>query len=158
MPPRTWSSRAARRAAVHRPLRLLLRTLLAAATCLLTAAALAAPGDEIVDLAAPPSIAVRTTGLASWYGAAHQGRRTASGQAYDARALTAAHRTLPLDTRLRVTNLANGRKVTVRVSDRGPFRSRRIIDLSRAAAARLGLVRQGVGRVKIEILREGALS
>jgi rare lipoprotein A len=104
-------------------------------------------------LGATRSTGVPTVGLASWYGAAHHGRATASGERYDMRDFTAAHRTLPLDTQLRVTNLANGRKVLVRVSDRGPFTGRRIIDLSRAAAAQLGLVRKGIGRVKVEIVR-----
>jgi rare lipoprotein A len=110
-------------------------------------------GDEVVGQTKhnrkPP---YRKIGLASWYGAKWQGRRTSSGDAFDRHELTAAHRTLPLHTRLRVTNLANGRNVEVKVSDRGPYKHHRIIDLSQAAAARIGLQRKGIGRVKIEVI------
>jgi len=103
---------------------------------------------------AKPSDARRVQiGYASWYGAHHQGRRTASGEAYDPRSLTAAHPSLPLDSTVRVTNLRNGLWVDVRVNDRGPFRSRRVIDLSAKAAETIGLKRRGVGRVKVEPLR-----
>jgi rare lipoprotein A len=88
-------------------------------------------------------------GLASWYGAEHQGRLTASGVRFDMNRLTAAHRRLPFGTRLEVTNLANGRSVTVVVNDRGPYSGRRILDLSRKAADDLGFVRQGVTTVRI---------
>jgi rare lipoprotein A len=94
-------------------------------------------------------------GMASWYGGAHQGRRTAAGRRYRMEELTAAHRTLPLDTRLLVTNLANGRQVIVTVSDRGPARGGRLIDLSRAAAERLDMIRHGVALVRIEIAGTG---
>jgi rare lipoprotein A len=89
-------------------------------------------------------------GAASWYGRAHHGRRTASGERFDMRALTAAHRTLPFDTVLRVTNLENGKNVTVRVNDRGPYVSGRIIDLSAAAAAALGMHEDGIANVRLE--------
>lgn len=91
-------------------------------------------------------------GLASYYGRSFQGRVTASGEKYDAKKLTAAHRSLPFGTRVRVTNLANGRDVVVRVNDRGPNRMERIIDLSLHAAEKLKLGRPGITRVRIEIL------
>ncbi len=92
-------------------------------------------------------------GNASWYGKHHQGRRTASGEQFDARSLTAAHPTLPMGSEVRVTNLRNGRWVDVRVNDRGPFGGNRVIDVSQAAAEEIGLKGTGVGRVKIEALR-----
>jgi rare lipoprotein A len=92
------------------------------------------------------------TGLASWYGAWHHGRTTASGERFDMHAMTAAHRTLPLGTRIRVTNLENDRTVELRVNDRGPFIGNRILDLSRAAAQRLGALAAGVVRVRIDVL------
>jgi rare lipoprotein A len=91
-------------------------------------------------------------GKASWYGAWHHGRRTASGERFNMWALTAAHRTLPLGTHVRVTNLRNGRSVDVRVNDRGPIYDDRIIDLSRGAAARLGAETEGVVPVRIVVL------
>lgn len=92
-------------------------------------------------------------GIASWYGARYHGRRTANGERFDMNALTAAHRTLPFGTRVRVTNLGNGRSVVVRINDRGPFVRGRIIDLSRHAAERLGFTRQGVTRVEVRAIR-----
>ena len=86
---------------------------------------------------------------ASWYGPGFNGRRTASGEIFRQNGMTAASKTLPLGTVVRVTNVMNGRSVTVRVNDRGPYVSGRAIDLSRGAAQRIGLTRQGVGRVKI---------
>ena len=86
-------------------------------------------------------------GKASWYGAFHHGRRTASGEIFNQNALTAAHRSLPFGTRVRVTNHQTGRSTVVRVNDRGPFKPNRIIDLSRAAAQAIGL--KGVGLVVI---------
>ncbi|HZX94552.1 MAG TPA: septal ring lytic transglycosylase RlpA family protein [Myxococcales bacterium] len=88
-------------------------------------------------------------GLASWYGDAFRGRLTASGTRFDPSALTAAHRSLPFGTCLRVENLDNGRQVDVRVTDRGPYVNGRILDLSEAAARRIDLVRQGVGQVRL---------
>ena len=92
-------------------------------------------------------------GVASWYGARYHGRSTASGERFDMNALTAAHRTLPFGTRVRVTNLGNGRSVVVRINDRGPFVTGRIIDVSRSAAERLGFTRQGVARVEVRVVR-----
>jgi rare lipoprotein A len=92
------------------------------------------------------------TGIASWYGAKFHGRRTSSGEPYDMYKLTAAHRYLPLPNYARVTNLDNGRSVIVRVNDRGPFHEDRIIDLSYAAAVRLGFADRGTARVKVEVV------
>lgn len=95
------------------------------------------------------------TGIASWYGEAEQGRRTASGERFDKYAMTAAHQTLPFGTVVRVTNLENGRIVTVRINDRGPFVRGRIIDLSARAATRLGIRENGVARVRLVALSGG---
>jgi rare lipoprotein A len=86
------------------------------------------------------------TGRASWYDIAS---RTASGEAMDGDDLTAAHRTLPFGSKVRVANLANGRSVVVRINDRGPFTAGRVIDVSRAAAEKLGMIRSGVARVSV---------
>lgn len=94
-------------------------------------------------------------GFASWYGPGFAGRRTASGEVFDPTQLTAAHRTLPFGTQLRVTNLANGRSVVVRINDRGPFKPGRIIDLSRAAAEQLGMIGSGTAQVRLELLTGG---
>jgi rare lipoprotein A len=91
-------------------------------------------------------------GMASYYGKSFAGRPTASGERFDPRALTAAHRDLPFGTRIRVTNLENGRSVTVRVNDRGPFAGGRIVDLSWQAARELDMVDSGVARVRLEVL------
>jgi len=92
---------------------------------------------------------IRTKGIASWYGEKFHGRRTANGEIYNMFGLTAAHRTLPFGTRLEVVNLANGKSVTVRVNDRGPFIRGRFLDLSYGAAKRLGKVQSGISRVSI---------
>lgn len=89
--------------------------------------------------------------LASWYGPGFYGRRTASGEVYNSKQLTAASRTLPLGTHAEVTNLANGRSVRVRINDCGPYVKRRKIDLSRRAAERLGMMRSGVTPVRIRV-------
>ncbi len=94
-------------------------------------------------------------GQATWYGGRFHGRKTASGEIFDENAMTAAHRTLPFDTRVRVTNLNNGRSVEVRITDRGPYAKGRIIDLSRAAATRLDMLRAGVVPVTVEVVRLG---
>lgn len=92
------------------------------------------------------------TGSASWYGRNFHGNRTSSGEIYDMYKMTAAHKRLPLPTYLRVTNLANGREVVVKVNDRGPFHSNRIIDVSYAAAVQLGMIEEGTAKVKIEAI------
>jgi rare lipoprotein A len=93
-----------------------------------------------------------TTGHASWYGHEFARRPTASGERFDPEKLTAAHRTLPLGTRLRVTNLRNGRSVLVTINDRGPYMRRREIDLSLGAARAIGIIRRGVERVRLELV------
>ena len=108
-----------------------------------------------------PALAVRLPslaafeGLASWYGPGFAGRRTASGEVFDPAQLTAAHRSLPFGTRVRVTSLENGRSVEVRITDRGPFKPDRIIDLSRAAAEAIDMLRSGVAPVRVEPLDPG---
>src|SRR5881398_3313290 len=102
--------------------------------------------------APPPVIDGVQLGVASWYGPGFHGNRTANGEIYDQYELTAAHRTLPLGTRVMVTNLSNGRAVEVRINDRGPFVGGRAIDLSYAAACVLHVVGPGTARVRIEVL------
>lgn len=92
-------------------------------------------------------------GEASYYSERHQGARTASGERYNKRAMTAAHPSLAFGTRVRVINLNNQRNVVVRINDRGPFVGGRIIDLSRAAAEQIGMIRSGVAPVRIEVLQ-----
>jgi rare lipoprotein A len=102
----------------------------------------------------PPGRANVQRGMATFYGDEQQGGPTASGERFDKRLLTAAHRSLPIGTRVRVTNLKNGRSVEVRINDRGPFGNRgRIIDLSEAAARRLDMIDAGVVPVTVEVLR-----
>jgi len=98
------------------------------------------------------------TGIASWYGRKFHGKATANGEIFDMHALTAAHKTLPLPSLVRVTNLENGRSAVLRVNDRGPFVGDRLIDLSHAAARRLGFADQGLARVRVTILREPSLA
>lgn len=92
------------------------------------------------------------TGMASWYGPGFDGRPTASGEIFDMDAMTAAHRTLPLGTRIEITVLATGRRTEVRVNDRGPFVDDRMLDVSRAAARRLGFLQDGTARVRIRVV------
>lgn len=94
------------------------------------------------------------TGSASFYGSRHHGKRTASGEPFDQHALTAAHRSLPFGTRVQVTNLKNQRSVVVRINDRGPHTRGRLIDLSRAAAQRLDMIRSGTARVRVQSLSD----
>lgn len=93
------------------------------------------------------------TGVASWYGAPYHNRRGSNGEIYDMNAMTAAHRTLPLGSIVRVTSLSSGKSVIVRITDRGPFIEGRIIDLSRAAADKVDLIRRGTGEVRVELLK-----
>lgn len=103
--------------------------------------------------AAPPSVSPPVEfGLASYYGAEFESLRTASGERFDMDRMTAAHRTLPFGTRVRVTHLANGRSAVVRINDRGPFVKGRILDVSPAAARRLRLVARGTAPVRLEVL------
>jgi rare lipoprotein A len=96
----------------------------------------------------------KEVGMASWYGAKFHNKKTANGEIFDRHLMTAAHRTLPLPSMVRVTNLENGRSVLVRVNDRGPFAKDRIIDMSERAAAELGFHEQGTTRVKVEFDRK----
>jgi rare lipoprotein A len=100
----------------------------------------------------PARIGWTETGIASWYGNPYNGRRTSSGEIFDMDRLTAAHRTLPFNTWLEVTNLTNGKTVDVRITDRGPFIKGRIIDLSLAAAREVDMIREGIVRVRIKVI------
>lgn len=106
--------------------------------------------QEVALTDAPPPAAFEQTGKASWYGPGFHGRKTASGARFNQHALTAAHRTLPLGTEVKVTNLETGRAVFVTINDRGPYVDGRIIDLSKRAAAALGMEDAGVAPVHIE--------
>src|SRR5207245_7871393 len=112
-----------------------------------------APRAKSPDLPASPGYVEE--GNASWYGLPFHGRRASNGEIYDMYRLTAAHRTLPFETVVRVTNLANGRSATVRITDRGPFVENRIIDLSLAAARELDMIGPGVVPVRLEVLSGG---
>lgn len=94
-------------------------------------------------------------GIASWYGTKFHGRRTSSGETYDMHAMTAAHKTLPLPTYVKVTNLGNGKHIIVKVNDRGPFHENRIIDLSYTAAIKLDIVKTGTGLVEVSAIEPG---
>ena len=97
-------------------------------------------------------LGMKQKGVASWYGDDFHGRTTASGELYDMHALTAAHRTLPLGTVVRIVNVVNGKHVTIRVNDRGPYVHGRILDLSYAAAKTLGMVQDGVSAIQLEVV------
>lgn len=129
----------------------------------LTGSALSAAADPARSAAPPSSSPTSTsqakraegtvqTGKIAWYGKRFAGRKTASGQRFDPSALTMAHPTLPFGTRVRVTNLDNGKSVIVRVNDRGPTTPGRIADLSQAAAEQIGMVRAGVADARLEVL------
>lgn len=109
-------------------------------------------GGKKIKAAKPPRIGSTETGLASWYGHPYHGRRAANGEIYDMEKLTAAHRTLPFETWVRVRNLANDRSVDVRIQDRGPFVKGRVIDLSHAAAREIELIGPGVAKVRLTII------
>ncbi|HEY2843420.1 MAG TPA: septal ring lytic transglycosylase RlpA family protein [Bryobacteraceae bacterium] len=100
----------------------------------------------------PARIGSTETGIASWYGVPYHGRPSASGEIFDMEKLTAAHRVLPFQTWVEVTNLSNGRQVDVRITDRGPFVGGRIIDLSMAAARELDMVRSGTAQVRLKVI------
>ncbi|QNI53143.1 rare lipoA family protein [Synechococcus sp. BIOS-E4-1] len=100
-----------------------------------------------------PLVISTYSGEASWYGPGFYGNRTASGEVFRRGTMTAAHRTLPFGTRVRVTNLWNGRKAVVRINDRGPFAGDRVIDLAHGAASELGLTSSGIAQVRLEVLR-----
>lgn len=94
----------------------------------------------------------KQTGLASWYGKDFHGRKTASGEEYDMHELTAAHKTLPIPCYARVTNQENGKSVIVKINDRGPFHSSRILDVSKSAAKKLGMLKTGTAKIKLEVI------
>lgn len=126
----------------------------AVSALMLAALTLAACSKKRHITAAPalPRIQSGETGLASWYGHPYHGRPAADGEIYDMEKLTAAHRTLPFGTWVRVVNLTNGKTVDVRIIDRGPFVENRVIDLSHAAAAAIALIGPGVAPVRLDIL------
>lgn len=101
---------------------------------------------------APARLGSTETGVASWYGVPYHGRRAASGEIYDMQQLTAAHRSLPFQTWVEVTNLSNGKQVDVRINDRGPFVNGRILDLSQAAARDIDMLRAGTTRVRLKVI------
>jgi rare lipoprotein A len=115
-----------------------------------------APAEAVPQLAIDESIASDAehvgNGEASYYGRELAGNRTASGERFNPQALTAAHRTLPLGSKLRVTNKSNGKSVVVRINDRGPFVGKRLVDVSYAAAQQIGMVRAGKAMVSLELL------
>ena len=116
------------------------------------AAAAARPGKHSKTPPAPAPVGYSEEGNASWYGLPFNGRRASNGEIYDMNKLTAAHRTLPFETVVRVTNLNNGKTTTVRITDRGPFVDNRIIDLSQAAAREIESISPGVVPVRLEVL------
>ncbi|WP_066660651.1 septal ring lytic transglycosylase RlpA family protein [Sphingomonas sp. CCH9-H8] len=121
------------------------------AVIMLTAAAPIAAQDAAPAPATSGTATVLASGMASYYGDAHAGNRTASGERFDPDGMTAAHRTLPFGTKLRVTDPSTGRSVIVRVNDRGPFHKSRILDMSEGAARELGIVRRGRAMVQIAL-------
>ncbi|MCP9929037.1 septal ring lytic transglycosylase RlpA family protein [Cyanobium sp. CH-040] len=113
----------------------------------------ALPIAPVTLMASAPEVINVSQGTASWYGPGFFGNRTANGEVFRPGTLTAAHRTLPFGTRVRVTNLHNGRSTVVRINDRGPFSGGRVIDLAHGAAQELGLVSSGLAPVRLEVLR-----
>ena len=121
--------------------------LIAALCCLSLGACSWVPkGESQLD------IGIKERGIASWYGEQFHGKQAANGEIFDMGALTAAHRTLPLGSMIRVTNLTNGKHVRVRINDRGPYVNGRILDLSLAAADRLGMVHGGLSVIQLEVI------
>ncbi len=109
--------------------------------------------EEAVEVSPDAKPLLVETGIASWYGAPYHNRRASNGEIYDMHAMTAAHRTLPLGSIVRVTCVESGESAVVRITDRGPFIEGRIIDLSQAAAQKIGLVRKGTAQVRVEVLK-----
>ena len=110
------------------------------------------PAARVNNPIAPARLGTSESGVASWYGVPYHGRRAASGEVYDMEKMTAAHRKLPFQTWVEVTNLENGKRVEVRINDRGPFAHGRIIDLSQAAARDIDMVRSGTARVRLKVI------
>lgn len=123
----------------------------------LSLAAIAATLLAGVTLLPGESAAASQCGKASWYGPGFHGRTTANGERYNMHAMTAAHRTLPFGTKVRVKNLRNGRSAVLRINDRGPFIRGRVIDVSKTAAGKLGMIRSGTARVKVEVVGGGSI-
>ena len=133
--------------------------LVVAAACLLAACTSgpdpSRPASPVVrsgEQQEAPATRVGEVGVASWYGVPYHGRTTASGETFDMNDLTAAHPSLPFGSRVRVTNLGNGRSLVLEINDRGPFVKQRIIDVSKRAAKELGFLRDGIARVRVEVL------
>jgi len=116
------------------------------------------PAPPIVTIPEPSQPTTMETGLASWYGPKFHGKLTASGEVFNQEKFTAAHPTLPWGSRVKVTNLDNGKSVDVRINDRGPFKRGRIIDVSRAAAKALGMMGRGITTVRVEWLSDSEKS
>ncbi len=112
-----------------------------------------APAPPAPRVKVVPDVVQVITGEASWYGPGFYGNRTANGEIYRPGTMTAAHRTLPFGTKVRVTNLWNGRSAVIRINDRGPFVGHRVIDLGHGAASSLGLTASGIAQVRLEVLR-----
>lgn len=124
-------------------------TIVVVSCCLIMAGCVSSPHNARV---LHPGTPQATVGMASYYGKEFAGRKTASGERFNPNALTAAHRTLPFGTRVRVTDLKSGRSVVVTVNDRGPFKKARIIDLSYQAAKEIGMILKGTGKVRVDVL------
>ena len=122
------------------------------AIVVLLAFAVAGCGRKKYRTSTPPRVGMTESGVASWYGHPYHGRQAANGEIYDMEKLTAAHRTLPFETWVRVHNLTNDKTVDVRIQDRGPFIDNRIIDLSKAAAREIDLIGPGIVRVKLTVI------
>jgi rare lipoprotein A len=110
--------------------------------------------DDSPESDESPKVLKTIKGRASWYGAKHHGRKTASGEPFNKNSLTAAHRTLPFGTKVQVVNVKNGKSVIVKINDRGPFRRNLIIDLSHAAAGAIGMIRSGITSVELRVLAD----
>lgn len=106
----------------------------------------------LAGLNAQREVIITKSGVASWYGPGFHGRRASDGSTYDQNAMTAAHRTLPFGTKVRVTNLKNGLSVLVTITDRGPYVGNRVIDMSRGSAERLGMVHDGLAKVELRVV------
>ncbi len=141
-----WSAQQAHTSIMGRPVLWVIASILLLSGCSTMTRHLPSPPPAAAPSSAAPPAHVVT---ASWYGAELSGRRTRSGEVFNPSELTAASRSLPIGSRVKVTNVSNGRAVVVRINDRGPFVKGRGIDLSHAAAQRIGFIGKGVGRVQI---------
>lgn len=117
--------------------------------------AVSRPSDGPSPVPTPPTVPLSQEGIASWYGPGFHGKKTTSGTVYDQHGMTAAHQTLPLGSSVEVTNLTNGKSVTVLINDRGPFVKNRVIDLSYAAARAVDMVRPGTAPVRVDVVDTG---